>query len=231
MSEMLGGVWEGAVSILRMDRELLAIVATTLRVAALSTLLATAIGLPLGFLLATRQFRGKWVALACVKTALAFPTVLVALFVYAWISRSGPLGGLNLLFTPAAIVIGQTLLIIPLITALAHGVLHPSIRTVHEEALLLGASPARAFLKTIVETKVGITTAIMTGFGRVVAEIGISLMLGGNIRGATRTVTTAIALETGQGDFSRAVALGLLLLALVLLLNVAVQLGGRPERV
>ena len=166
-----------------------------------------------------------------VKTALAFPTVLVALFVYSWISRSAPLGSLNLLFTPAAIVIGQTLLIVPLITALVYGVLHPSIRTVHEEARLLGASPARAFLKTIVEARVGVTTAVMAGFGRVAAEIGISLMLGGNIRGVTRTVTTAIALETGQGNFPRAVALGTLLLLLVLLLNLGVQFAERPDRV
>jgi tungstate transport system permease protein len=96
---------------------------------------------------------------------------------------------------------------------------------------LLGASPLAAFWKTIVETRTGITTAVMTGFGRVVSEIGISLMLGGNIRGLTRTATTAIALETGQGNFPRAIALGILLLCLVLLINVAVQIGRRPEHV
>ncbi len=228
---MLDGIGEALWAILHLDRELLAIVATTLRVSITSTLLASAVGLPMGFLLATRSFRGKQFVLACVKTALAVPTVIVALFVYAWIARNSPLGRMNLLFTPAAIVIGQTLLIVPLITALVHGVLQPNIRSVYEEALLLGASPLAAFWKTIVETRTGITTAVMTGFGRVVSEIGISLMLGGNIRGLTRTATTAIALETGQGNFPRAIALGILLLCLVLLINVAVQIGRRPEHV
>jgi tungstate transport system permease protein len=218
-------------AIARLDPDLLIILGTTLRVSVTSTLLASVAGLPLGFLLAARTFRGKPFVLACVRTALALPTVLIALFVYSWIARSAPLGRMNLLFTPAAIVIGQTLLIIPLVTALSYGVLHPSIRTVYEEARLLGASPLGAFWKVIAETRVGVTAAVMTAFGRVASEIGISLMLGGNIRGLTRTVTTAIALETGQGDFHRAVALGLLLLCLVLLLNLGIQLGERLERV
>lgn len=231
MGFLIDSLVEGVRTLLHLDREILGVIGTTLRVAVSSTLLASAIGLPLGFLLATRSFRGKQFVLAGVKTALAVPTVIVALFVYGWIARNAPLGRLDLLFTPAAIVIGQTILIIPLLTALVYGVLAPNIRTIHEEAILLGAPPPAAFWKTITETRTGITTAVMTGFGRVASEIGISLMLGGNIKGVTRTATTAIALETGQGNYSRAIALGILLCILVLMINMAVQLGGRAERV
>lgn len=226
MSFLIEGIIEALQKIVRLDRELLMVLATTLRVSITSTVVASILSLPLGFLLARRTFAGKRFVLALLKTALAFPTVVVALLVYAFITRNGPLGQLNLLFEPAAIVIGQVVLITPLVTALVHGALHENIKTIHEEAVLLGAGRLTAFWKTILETRIGITTALMTGFARVVSEIGVSLILGGNIRGHTRTMTTAIALETGQGNFPQAIALGILLLLLVLALNVGIQLAG-----
>ena len=226
MSFLIDGLREALARIVALDRELFEALFTTLRVSILSTALASIVALPAGFLVARRKFRGKRIVLALLKTALAFPTVVVALCVYALIARPAPLGGLGLLFTPAAIVIGQVVLIAPLLTALVHGVLQAEVMGAYEESILLGATPSRAFRKTLLEARVGITTAIMTGFGRVVSEVGISLILGGNIRGFTRTMTTAIALESGRGNFPEAAALGMLLLALVLLLNGAIQLVG-----
>lgn len=232
MSFLWAGLLEALDRIAHLDRDLVGALAITLRVSISSTLIASFLALPLAFLLAMRRFRGKRLVLAGLKTALAVPTVVVALFVYSLVARNAPLGGLGILFTPTAIVIGQVLLILPLLVALIHGALESSTRTVYEEALLLGASPAAAFWKTIVEAGGGVTTAVMAGFGRVVSEIGVSLILGGNIRGFTRTMTTAIALETNQGNFAQAIALGFLLLCIVLVLNLVIQLAGRqPDAV
>lgn len=226
MSFLLQGISEALARIVHLDRDLLIVLSTTLRVSVASTIISSSLSLPLGFLLASRSFKGKRIVLSLLKTALAFPTVVVALLVYAFLTRNGLFGGWNLLFTPAAIVVGQVVLVTPLVTALVYGALQDNIRTIHEEAVLLGASPFRAFWKTIIEVRVGITTALMTGFARVISEIGVSLILGGNIRGLTRTMTTAIALETGQGNFPDAIALGILLLFLVLLVNLGIQLAG-----
>lgn len=218
--------------IVRGDPALINALATTLRVSMTSTVIAALIALPLGFLIARFDFCGKSAVLGLLRTALALPTVVVGLFVYAFITRNAPLGELRLLFTPAAIVIGQVLLIVPLITALVHAALHESVGIIYEEALLLGATPLRASWKAIVESRHAVVTAVMTGFGRVVSEVGISLLLGGNIRGVTRTITTAITLETSQGNFAIAFALGIVLLTLVLIVNAIVQVaGGRREAV
>jgi tungstate transport system permease protein len=206
----------------RLDPDLVSALITTLRVSMTSTTIAALIALPLGFLIARHDFRGKRVVENLLRTALALPTVVAGLFVYAFIARNAPFGDMQLLFTPTAIVIGQVLLIVPLITALVHAAVQDSVRVVYEEALLLGASPFQASVKALTESRLAIITAIMTGFGRVVSEVGISLVLGGNIRGVTRTITTAITLETSQGDFAVAFALGLVLLALVLVVNMII---------
>ena len=232
MSFLTESLLEALERIARLDRRVLEALFTTLRVSVASTCVASALALPAGFLLAYREFPGKRAILALLKTALALPTVVVALFVYSFLTRDAPLGRYGLLYTPAAIVMGQVLLVTPLVTALVHGVLHGETRNAYEEAVLLGASPFGAFRKTLVESRVGVTTALMTGFGRVISEIGVSLILGGNILGYTRTMTTAIALESSQGEFAEAMALGMLLLGLVLLLNLAIQAtGGAREAV
>jgi tungstate transport system permease protein len=209
--------------IIGLDHELLITIATTLRVSIVSTAIASVISLPLAFTIARRDFRGKRTVLSLLRSALAIPTVLVGLLVYAFISRSAPLGSLHLLFTRMAIVIGQVLLIVPLITALAHAALQRRISVIYEEARLLGASPLAASWKVLQETRFGIVTALAAGFGRVISEVGIALMLGGNIRGVTRTITTAITLETSQGRFAHAFALGLVLLLLVVLINLLLR--------
>ena len=224
MELLLRSLWEALLLIGRLDRDLLFALATTLRVSITSTTIAAAISLPLGFLIARHSFRGKSAVLNLLRTALALPTVVVGLFVYAFIARNAPLGEMGLLFTPTAIVIGQVLLIVPLVTALVHSAVRDTVHLVYEEAVLLGASPLQASAKSLIESRFAVTTAIMTGFGRVISEVGISLVLGGNIRGVTRTITTAITLETSQGDFPAAFALGILLLGLVLLISIVIQM-------
>jgi tungstate transport system permease protein len=216
---LLHSFWESLQMIVRLDRELLTALSTTLKVATTSTVIASLLALPLGFSIARHEFAGKRTVQNLLRTALALPTVVVGLLVYAFIARNAPLGELRLLFTPAAIIIGQVFLIVPLITALVHAALQQNIQVIFEESLILGASPFQASVKALIESRLAVITAIMTGFGRVVSEVGISLVLGGNIRGLTRTITTAITLETSQGDFSVAFALGMVLLALVLLVN------------
>ncbi len=227
MEFLLQSFWESIQMIVRLDRDLLSALATTLIVSTTSTTIASMIALPLGFLIARYEFPGKPVVQNLLRTALALPTVVVGLLVYAFVARNAPLGEMRLLFTPAAIIIGQVLLIVPLITALVHAAMEENVKVVYEESLLLGATPVQASIKALVESRLAVMTAVMTGFGRVVSEVGISLVLGGNIRGLTRTITTAITLETSQGDFAVAFALGIVLLMLVLLVNmVIIQMAG-----
>jgi tungstate transport system permease protein len=224
---LLQSFWESLQMIVRLDPELLSALATTLKVSTTSTTIASLLALPLGFLIARHEFPGKRVVQNLLRTALALPTVVVGLLVYAFIARNAPMGEMELLFTPAAIIIGQVLLIVPLITALVHAAVQENVQVIYEEALLLGATPLQASLKALIESRLAVMTAIMTGFGRVVSEVGISLVVGGNIRGLTRTITTAITLETSQGDFAVAFALGMVLLALVLLVNtIIIQMAG-----
>ncbi len=224
MHFLLDSLWQAWGLIVHGDGELLSALFVTLRVSLTSTSIASLLAIPAALLIARHEFPGKRTLLLLLRCSLALPTVTVGLFVYALIARNAPLGDLHLLFTPTAIVVGQVLLIAPLITAIAHGVLAESANAVHEEALLLGASAFQASLKVVDEARGAILTALMTGFGRVISEVGISLMLGGNIRGFTRTVTTAITLETSQGRFSTAFAMGIVLLVMVLALNLLIQL-------
>ncbi len=228
MKFLLHSLWEALEMIFHLDQALVNALTTTLQVSLTSTLIASVIALPLGFSIARNQFRGKPAVLSLLRTALALPTVAVGLFVYAFIARNAPLGEMRLLFSTTAIVIGQVLLIVPLITALTHAALEQNGQLIFEEARLLGASVLQASWQTLLEMRLAILTAVISGFGRVVSEVGISLLLGGNIRGVTRTITTAITLETSQGNFSVAFAMGLVLLLLVLLINIGVQfLEGR----
>ncbi len=232
MHFLLQSLWDALGMIARLDADLIDALLTTLRVSLSSTAIASLIAMPLGFLIARHEFPGRRAVLSMLRTALALPTVVVGLLVYAFIARNAPLGELRLLFTQTAIVIGQVILIVPLITALIHTAVQATVHAVYEEAVLLGASPWRASWQTVVEARTAVLTALMTGFGRVISEVGVSLLLGGNIRGLTRTITTAITLETSQGNFSVAFALGLILLTLVLVINLLIQTaGGRRQMV
>lgn len=203
----------------------------TLRVALAATVLACALGLPLGFLLAQRAFWGRRTAFVLVNTALAVPTVVVGLVLYAVFSRRGPLGGLDWLYTWQAIVIGDVVLALPIAVALSAAAVQAVDPRVARTARTLGAGPWRTAWAVAREARFALAAVVTAAFGKIVAEVGSAMIIGGNIRGETRTLTTATALASAQGDFGLALALGLVLLALALLVNLALHaLQGRGER-
>ena len=210
------------------DAEVYGIALVTLRVAIVATFIACATGLPLGYFLATRPFWGRRAALTVVNTALAFPTVIVGLLLYGMLSRRGPLGGLGWLYTWQAIVVGDVLLALPIAAALSAAAIQGVDPRIRRTAETLGAGPWLTAWTVTREARFALAAVITAAFGQVVAEIGAAMIVGGNIRGSTRTLTTAVALYTSQGDFGMALALGLILLVLALLVNIALQvLQGR----
>lgn len=205
--------------ILSLDREVFSIALLSLRVAGTATVCATLMGVPLAYVIATRNFAGKSAVLTLFNTLMALPTVMVGLLCYSFLSRRGPLGFLDLLFTPTGIVIGDVILAFPLIVALTIAAVSAVDPRARLAALALGATARQASWTVLREARYALMAAVINGFGRVVAEVGAATMLGGNIRGYTRTLTTAIALETSKGEFAFAMALGLILLTLALAVN------------
>ncbi len=202
------------------DKELLEIVEVSLSVSFFSTLFAAAIGVPLGFLIAFNRFWGKRLVLTCLNTLLALPTVVIGLLVYSFISRRGMFGSWELLYTTKAIIIGQIILIVPVIASLTIAAISRIDKRYRNSALTLGANTFQVVWVICREARFGIIAAIIAAFGRVIAEVGISMMLGGNAKGFTRTMTTAMALEYDKGEFVLAVALGIVLMAFAFGINV-----------
>jgi tungstate transport system permease protein len=210
------------------DAEVFGITLLTLKVAVVATVISCALGLPLGYFLATRRFWGRRAALTVVNTALAFPTVVVGLLLYGMLSRRGPLGEIGWLYTWQAIVVGDVVLAFPIAAALSAAAIQGVDPRIRRTAETLGAGSWLTAWTVTREARFALAAVITAAFGQVVAEIGAAMIVGGNIRGSTRTLTTAVALYTSQGDFGMALALGLILLALALLVNVALQvLQGR----
>lgn len=210
------------------DPEVYGIALLTLRVAVVATIIACATGLPVGYFLATRRFWGRRAAITVVNTALAFPTVVVGLLLYGMLSRRGPLGSLGWLYTWQAIVVGDVLLAFPIAAALSAAAIQGVDPRIRRTAETLGAGAWRTAWTVAREARFALAAVITAAFGQVVAEIGAAMIVGGNIRGSTRTLTTAVALFTSQGDFGMALALGVVLLAMALVINVALQvLQGR----
>jgi len=203
------------------DPHLWRIVALSLEVSLASAALACALGLPLGTFIAVRRFPGRRATIVTLNALLGLPAVIVGLFVYLMLSRAGPLGELGILFTPAAIVVAQTLLVLPIVAALARQFAEDAWREYREQLTSLGVSPARAVPTLLWDLRLTLFTAALAGFGRAASEVGAVMIVGGNIDGVTRVMTTAIALETSKGDLPLALALGMLLLAIVLVLNAA----------
>ena len=223
MDFLADGVRRAVALILGGDPEVYGSAALTLRVAVSSTALACLIGMPLGFALAQRPFWGRRAALVVVNTALAVPTVVVGLVIYALLSRRGPLGGLEWLYSWQAIVVGDVLLALPIAVALSAAAVQAVDPRVRRTALTLGAGAWRASWTVAREARFALAAVVTAAFGQVVAEVGAAMMLGGNIKGETRTLTTGTALATAQGDFGLALALGLVLLALALIVNLGLQ--------
>lgn len=206
--------------VLSLDRELFEVVGVSLRVSTVSTLFAAVFGIPLGFLVAYGNIPGKRIVITLLNTMLALPTVVIGLFVYAFISRRGVFGMFDLLYTQNAIIVGQVFLITPLVAALTVAAVSRIDERYSKTAKTLGASTLQTLLVILREAQFGICAAVISAFGRVVSEIGISMMLGGNIKGFTRTMTTAMALEYDKGAFTLAVALGVVLMTISLLINI-----------
>jgi len=198
---------------------LLFIIWVSLKVSSLSTITAAIIGIPAGLLLAQADFPGKHFVLTCLNTLLALPTVVIGLVVYAFISRRGTFGSLGLLYTQEAIIIGQVILIVPLVTCLTIAAVSKLDERYRMSAMTLGADRIQTALVIFKEARFGIVAAVVAAFGRVIAEVGIGMMLGGNAKGFTRTMTTAMALEYDKGEYVLAVALGIVLMSIAFGVN------------
>lgn len=202
------------------DPELYFIIYVSLKVSLSSTLIASILGIPTGFFIAFKEFWGKRAVITTLNSLMALPTVVVGLLVYAFISRKGILGILDLLYTQTAMVIGQVILIFPIVTSLTIAAISRIDDRYRKTAMTLGATPYQTALVIFREARFGIIAAIIASFGRVIAEIGISMMLGGNAKGYTRTMTTAMALEYDKGEFVLGVALGIVLLLISFTMNI-----------
>jgi tungstate transport system permease protein len=224
LSDLKQAFFDAVRLIFSADPDFATIVSASLRFSISSTVLAAAMGIPLGIALANARFRFKRLVEDALNTLLAVPTVVVGLFVYTLIFSQGPLGKLHILFTPAAVVLGQTVLIFPLIASLSCSAVSAVDPLIRQTALTLGASRFRAARTVASESKAALLVVCLTGFGRVIGEIGISLLLGGNILGYTRTITTAISLQTSRGEFALGLALGIVLLCVAFGLNLAMRL-------
>lgn len=210
--------------LISLDGEVLRTVWTSLFVSFAAILAAMIVAVPLGGVIALREFPGKRLTLTLLNTLMAMPTVVVGLLIYGLLSRQGPFGEHGLLFTPAAMMLGQVVLAVPIIAHYTVSAVAGADPRILPTALTLGAGPLRAMFQIFLEVRFGLVAAVVAGFGRIIAEVGVAMMLGGNIRGYTRTMTTAIALETSKGEFAFALALGLVLMTVALVVNLFLNL-------
>ncbi len=229
MNPIVEGIREAFRLLVTLDPEVVSIAGVSLKVSLASAAAATLMGIPMGFALATRDFRGRGVTITLVNALLALPTVVVGLFCFALLSRQGPIGVLGLLFTPVAMAVGQTILATPIVTAFTLAAVQAVDPRVAETARTLGATHSQMRWTILVEARFAVLAAIIAAFGRVVAEVGVSLMLGGNIRHFTRNLTTAIALETSKGEFGLGLALGIILMFIGFVVNGGLYMVQRWE--
>lgn len=219
MQSLSEASWHAMVLLFTGDPEIWNIIGISFSVSLRAILIAAPIALVIAFVLAHARFRGRRLLISTFNTLLALPAVVVGLTVYMVLSRNGPAGDLKLLFTQTAMVIGQIILCLPLLIAIGHSALQTADRRAWESAVTLGASPWQAMWTVMYEVRFGLFAALIAGFGRIIAEVGSSIMVGGNILHVTRNIPTAIALETSKGEFAQGIALGLVLLLAALLLN------------
>ncbi len=210
--------------IIHLNREVLDAVGTSLYTSFTAILIAAVIGIPFGVAIGIWSFPGKRLAVTLLNTLMALPTVVVGLVLFGLFSRQGPLGPLGLLFTPWAMIAGQIVLATPIVANYTMSAVAGADQRILPTALTLGAGRLRGSWQLLLEVRFGAMAAIVAGFGRVVAEVGVAMMLGGNIRGTTRTMTTAIALETSKGEFAFGLALGIVLMSVALIINLFLNL-------
>lgn len=209
-----------------MDAELIEIILLSLQVSGVALVTSATIGIPIGVLLGLYRFTGRRLLIALMYTGMGFPPVVIGLFVYLLLSRSGPLGSLHLpwipsLFTPEAMVVAQTIIAFPLVAGFTMAAVMGVDPQLRQQVMALGATRQQAALAVLMEARVGVVVAVIAGFGGIISEVGAVMMVGGNIEGRTRVLTTAIVLSTRQGEFNLAIALGLILLGITFVINVA----------
>ncbi|MDX2493744.1 MAG: ABC transporter permease [Desulfuromusa sp.] len=206
-----------------LDHEVRMATWTSLYTSSTAIAFASLFGIPTGLWLGLSNFRGKRILVTLLNTLMALPTVVVGLLLFGLLSRQGPLGDWGLLFTPSAMILGQIVLATPIVANLVLAAVIGADKRILPTLLTLGASPLQTAIQLLKEIRFGVMAAVIAGFGRVIAEVGVAMMLGGNIRGVTRTMTTAIALETSKGEFAFGLALGIILLAVALIVNLGLN--------
>jgi len=224
MNDIASGFTTALCLIITFDSQLIEIVALSLKVSLVALAFASLIGLPLGAAVAVFRFRGRWAVAALLSTFMGLPPVVVGLVVYLLLSRSGPFGVLGLLFSPSAMIIAQTILILPIVATLARQTVEDLWSEYSEQLRSLGATPGDAVWTLLWDGRFSLTTAVLAGFGRASAEVGAVMIVGGNIDHVTRVMTTTIALETSKGNLPLALGLGLILIMLSVAINGAAHI-------
>ncbi len=221
------GIHEALALLLRLDASVIDAATRSLWVSIVAVTMASAVGIATGLVIARKRFPGRSVVVVLFRVGMSVPTVLIGLVCYGLLSRRGVLGEFELLYTTSAIVIGEFFLALPIVVTLTHGAIARLDRRVFETALTLGAGTAQRALTYLREARLAIMLAVLTAFSRCFTELGIAMMVGGNITGRTRTLTTATALETARGEFASGVAMSLILLTIALLVTLAIALLSR----
>jgi tungstate transport system permease protein len=222
--ELLESTRQAFVLLLSGDAELWITIWISLRVSLIALAIAAPVAVVLGYALAQTRFPGRRVLIVLIQGLLSFPTVVVGLVLYILLTRQGPLGSWQLLFTQDAMIMGQAVIAFPVLAAFALAAVQGADPRAHETAVSLGASRLRAALTTLLEVRFAVVAGVFNGFGRVISEVGCAMMVGGNIAGITRNIPTAIALETSKGDFAQGIALGVVLMLFALTISVALGL-------
>lgn len=223
MTEIWDGLTRAIELILSLDPEVIEIAGRSLMISVTATVLASLLCLPLASLIHFHRFPGKRLVINIIQTLFSLPTVVVGLLVFVLFSRAGPIGGLNIMFTPTLMIIGQAILISPILLGLIISALGGVDKAMVDTAISLGASGPQVALALIREARYAVMAAVIIGFGRAISEVGLAIMVGGNIKGFTRVLTTAISLETSKGELELSIALGIILLAIALIVNLALN--------
>jgi tungstate transport system permease protein len=233
MDSLIDGLTKAISLILNINPELFGIIFLSLKVSGLALVMATLFGLSTGAILGLSRFPGQSATVSVMNTLMGLPPVVVGLFVYLLLSRKGPLGFMGLLYSPPAMILAQTILAFPIVASLCHSAIINIDSIIRQAATTLGATPGQVTITIIKEARYGIMSAVIAAFGRVMAEVGAILIVGGNIAGYTRVMTTTIALETDKGNFELALALGIILLSISFVINVllhVIQKKGTANR-
>lgn len=230
MNDILQGLVEAAGLIIGLDRDLVEITVRSLQVTVTAVVIGSAIGLPLGAWLAVSRFRMRRQVVAVLNALMGLPPVVVGLIVYVLLSRSGPFGVLGLLFTPTAMIIAQVIIVTPLVASISHQAIRDLWAAYHDLLISLSTTKWQRVQTLLWDGRRALLTACLAGFGRAIGEVGAIMIVGGNIDHATRVLTTAIALETGKGDFSLALGLGFVLIGLAIAVNLLMHNLSRTER-